>query len=299
MRKILTIDVGGTFTKYAVAEGVRSFKLVAKDKTPTTKTSHEDFLASLTNIFKANEGVEGIALSMPGLIDTERGVCISSGALNFSNGHCIVEELQSMCGDIPVTVENDANCAALAEVKSGSLTDVKDAFVLVFGTGVGGAFIHNREIYRGAHYCAGEVSFTLKNINAVMNEENIYGNDIGALAFQKNCAKILGMPLEEVTGEMIFGLIDDNDDEMLDALYKFAHGVAVKIFNLQMLFDPERFALGGGISEQQSFIDAVQDQVDELCRNALPYLPRPEVVACKYHNDANLLGALYRYLKKV
>ena len=298
MRKILTIDVGGTFTKYAVVAGTRSFKILKRDRIPTEKKSHEDFLISLTNIFKANDDVEGIALSMPGLIDTQRGVCISSGALNFSNGHCIVEELQGMCGNVPVTVENDANCAALAEVKSGSLTDVKDAFVLVFGTAVGGAFIHNREIYRGAHHCAGEVSFTLKSINAAMNEENIYGKDIGALAFQKNCAKRLGMPLEEVSGEMIFALINDNDDEMLDALYKFAHGVAVKIFNLQMLFDPERFALGGGISEQQSFIDAVQDQVDELSKNALPYLPRPEVVACKYHNDANLIGALYRHLRK-
>ncbi len=297
MRKILAVDVGGTFTKYAVVTGARSFKIVARDKIPTERKSHEDFLRSLTNIFKVNKDVEGFALSMPGLIDTEQGVCISSGLLDFANGHCIAEELQNMCG-VPVTVENDANCAALAEVKSGNLTDVKDAFVLVFGSSVGGAFIHNREIYRGAHHCAGEVAFTLKSINAAMNEENIYGKDLSVLAFQKNCAEILGLPPEEVTGEMIFNLINDNDDEMLEALYKFAHGVAVKIFNLQMLFDPERFALGGGISEQQSFIDAVQDKIDELSRNALPYLPRPEVVACKYHNDANLLGALYRHLRK-
>lgn len=297
MRKILTVDVGGTFTKYAVVTGARSFKIVKRDKIPTQRKSHEDFLRSLTNIFKANDDVEGLALSMPGLIDTQQGVCISSGLLDFSNGHCIAEELQNMCG-VPVTVENDANCAALAEVRSGSLTDVKDAFVLVFGSSVGGAFIHNREIYRGAHHCAGEVAFTLKSIDATMNEENIYGKDLSAVAFQRHCAEILGLPPEEVTGEMVFNLINDNDDDMLEALYKFAHGVAVKIFNLQMLFDPERFALGGGISEQQSFIDAVQDKIDELSQNALPYLPRPEVVACKYHNDANLLGALYRHLRK-
>ena len=71
-----------------------------------------------------------------------------------------------------------------------------------------------------------------------------------------------------------------------------------KIFNLQMLFDPERFALGGGISKRQSFIDAVNDKIDELLENAPEFLPRPQVVACKYHNDANLFGALYRYLKK-
>lgn len=296
MRKILTIDVGGTFIKYAVVTGIRSFKIADKNRIPTPKKDHATFLNKLAEIFHSCEASEGIAVSMPGLIDTKRGVCLSSGALDFSNGHCIAEELQAMCG-VPVTIENDANCAALAEVRSGSLSDVKDAIVLVFGTAVGGALIRNREIYRGVHNCAGEISFTLKSMDSTVNSENFYGNNIGALAFQKSCAKVLGLPEDEITGEMIFKLIDENDDDILDALYKFAHGIAVKIFNLQMIFDPERFALGGGISEQQSFIDAVQDQLDELCAKAPDYLPRPEVVACRYRNDANLLGALYRYLK--
>lgn len=297
MRKVLTIDVGGTFTKFAVMQGVATFEIIEKGKNPTVRKNHEDFMESLADIFNAYDDVEGIALSMPGLIDTDKGICISSGALNFANGHCVTEELLALCG-VPVTVENDANCAALAEIKSGSLTDVNDAFVLVFGTAVGGAFIHNREIYRGAHNCAGEVSYTLKSSIAVMTDKNLYANDIGAYAFQKSCAKVLKMPLDKVSAEMIFNLIEENNDDILDALYRYAHCVAVKIFNLQMLFDPERFALGGGISEKQSFIDAVQDKLDELCEKAPVYLPRPQIVACKYHNDANLYGALYRYLKK-
>lgn len=298
MRKILTIDIGGTFIKYAVVSGVRSFKVNAKEKIPTPKKDHAELMAKLAAIFNASEDVEGIAISMPGIIDTDRGVCISSSALNFSNGHCIAEELQAMCGGVAVTIENDATCAAIAEVKSGSLSDVKDGFVLVFGTSVGGAFVHNREVLRGSHFCAGEVAFTLKSSISVVSDKNFYGNDMSAIAFQKICAKTLGMPPDEVTNEMIFELIEENDDDILDALYKYAHGIAVKIFNLQMLFDPERFALGGGISERQSFIDAVNDKIDELHGNAPEFMPRPEVVACKYHNDANLLGALYRFLKR-
>lgn len=295
MRKILTIDVGGTFTKFAVARGEKTFELVAKNKIPTEKKNHEEFLQSLAEIFHAHNDAEGIALSMPGLIDTERGICISSGVLNFSNGHCIAEELEKICG-VPVTVENDANCAALAEVRTGSLVDVKDGFVLVFGTAVGGAFVHNGEVYRGAHHCAGEVSFTLRSIDAEVCEENFCGNNLGTLALIKSCAKILDKPPEDVTGEMIFDLVDAGDKKIFDALNKFAYGVAVKIFNLQLLFDPERFALGGGISAQQSFIDAIQKNLDEICAKSLDYLPRPQIVACKYHNDANLLGALYCYL---
>lgn len=296
MRKILAIDIGGTFTKYALMEGTRTFKIVAKDKVATVNTNHAEFMRGLVEIFNAHSDVEGIALSMPGLIDTDAGICLAWELMKFNNGCNIAEELKNFCG-VPVTVENDANCAALAEVKSGALTDVNDAFVLVFGTSIGGAFIRNRKIYRGAHHCAGEVAFTLKSSTAVTTDENFYTCDISALAFKEMCADVLKVPTEKISAEKIFELIADKDSAMLDVLHRYAHGVAVKIFNLQMLFDPERFALGGGISAQKIFIDAVNSELDELFKTAPKYLPRPQVVACKYHNDANLFGALYRYLK--
>ncbi len=296
MKKILTIDVGGTFTKFAVMSGTRTFKITTQDKIPTPKKSHEEFLNALADIFNRFDDVEGIALSSTGIIDSERGVCLMSSNLPFLSGHCLAEEIQNMCG-VPVTVENDANCAALAEVKSGCLVGVNDAFVLVFGTSVGGAFVCNKEIYRGAHFCAGEVALTLKSINSVVSDKNFYANDISAAALLKSCAKVLGMPEEEISADMVFDLIDENDDDMLDCLYKYAAGVAVKIFNLQMLFDPERIAIGGAVSSRQSFINAIQDNVDELYKKIPPEVPRPEIVPCKIGNDAHLFGALYRYLR--
>ena len=297
MRKILTIDVGGTFTKYALMTGSRNFEIAFKNKLATARNSHEDFIAQLAKIFSYYSDVEGISISLPGIIDSNNGICLAAELFPFNNGRRITTELRTLC-DVPVVIENDANCAALAEIKSGALTDVKDAFVLVFGSMVGGAVVRNGKIYRGAHFCAGEVSFTLKSSISVMSEKNFYHNDISAMAFKKNCAKLLGMKPDKVSVEMIFDLIDEKDPEMCVALNKYTHAVAVKIYNLQMLFDPERFALGGGISEQQIFIDAVNDKLNELCKNAPAYLPRPQVVACKYHNDANLFGALYRYLQK-
>ncbi len=297
MKKILSIDVGGTFIKYALMTGTRSFKIVAKNKIPTPKKNHEEFLAGLAEIFNAHSDAEGIALSMPGLIDTDKGICISSGALDFNNGHCIAEELEKICG-VRVTVENDANCAAIAEVKSGSLVGVKNAFVMVFGTSIGGAFICNGKIYRGSNFCAGEIAPTFQNIGEAADEKNTYHYALSAVKFQERCAKILGRDSKEVTGEMIFDLIEAGNVDMRDELNKFAYGVATKIFNLQMLFDPERFALGGGISSRQSFIDAVKTKLDEISAVSLDYLPRPKIVACKYRNDANLFGALYHYLKK-
>ena len=293
MRKILAIDIGGTFIKCGVMTGSRVFKLAAQDKVPTPKENHEELLKTLADIFSKHSDAEGIALAMPGLIDTKNGVCISSGALNFSNGHSITEELQNMCG-VRVTVENDANCAALAEAKAGSLADVRNGFVMVFGTSIGGAFICNKKLYRGSHFSAGEIAYTFQN----PADKETYHKVMSAVVFKEKCAAILNLPPEDVSGEMVFNLIAENNSAMRDALYQYAHGVAVKIFNIQLLFDPERIAIGGGISQQQSFIDAIQDNLDELYKDALDCLPRPEIVVCKFHNDANLFGALYHYLRK-
>ena len=128
MKKFLTIDVGGTFTKFAVMSGTRTFKITTRDKIPTPKKNHEEFLNALADIFNKFDDVEGIALSSTGIIDSARGVCLMSSNLPFLGGHCLAEELQAMCS-VPVTVENDANCAALAEIKSGCLVGVNDAFV--------------------------------------------------------------------------------------------------------------------------------------------------------------------------
>ncbi|MCR5833796.1 MAG: ROK family protein [Selenomonadaceae bacterium] len=292
MRKILTVDVGGTFTKYAVMSGDEAFTITARAKTPTVRKSHEDFLSGIVKIFNQCNDIEGIGLSLPGMIDVQKGIWISSDALPCNNNSNIVEDLQKLCG-VPVTIENDANCAALAEAVSGSLKDVKEGFVLVFGTGVGGAFVLDKKIYHGAHNFSCEVSFTLKDLYGDASGKNFYSRDISALAFQKTCAEILK---QQVNGEMIFDLIERGDEKLTAALHRFAHAIAVKIFNLQMLFDPARFAIGGGISARKSFIDAIKYEVNNLYDKAPKYLPRPDIVPCHYLNDANLFGAFCHYL---
>ena len=56
-------------------------------------------------------------------------------------------------------MENDAKCAALAEATVGSLKDVNDGFVLIFGTMIGGGYIKDHKVHRGLHFSAGEVSY--------------------------------------------------------------------------------------------------------------------------------------------
>ena len=143
--KILVIDVGGTFIKYAVMN--ETAEIFERGKIPTPLESHEEFLQEIVKLYKLS-GCEGIAISLPGIIDSERGFCVTSGFIEHNSEKFLADELKNLCG-AKVTLENDAKCAALAEAKIGSLADVDTGFVMVFGTAVGGSFVKGGKVYHG------------------------------------------------------------------------------------------------------------------------------------------------------
>ena len=68
------------------------------------------------------------------------------GSLTYADGLHLVKNLQDRV-HIPIYIMNDAKCAALAEASWGSLSDIRDGIVIVFGTGVGGALIKDGEVH--------------------------------------------------------------------------------------------------------------------------------------------------------
>ncbi|MGX8680518.1 MAG: ROK family protein, partial [bacterium] len=103
----LVFDVGGTFIKYGLLnnEGV----VLEKDKIPTETENKEKFILSLVDVYDAykDRGLEGIALSVPGLVDVEHGIQIQGGAVKCLWGLAISDELSKRCDHLPVAVEND------------------------------------------------------------------------------------------------------------------------------------------------------------------------------------------------
>lgn len=276
--KIFVADIGGTFIKYAVMN--ESAKILLQNKIPTPLDNHDKFLREIFNLYK-NFDCEGIAISMPGIIDSERGLCIESVAIPHNNNKFICAELEKICG-VKVTVENDANCAALAEAEIGSLADVDSGFVMVFGTFVGGAFIHNKKIYRGKNNLAGEIGFMIA-------DKNFVGDTCSVNALIKN--------FSVDSGEKFFNAIEQKNIDALNCLDKFTHRIAEIIFNIQMVLDIEKFAIGGGISAQKIFIDNIRTNLEKVYNNCPINFNRAEVVPCKFGNDANLIGALYNFLR--
>lgn len=156
----LVIDVGGTAIKYACMNENAEF--LERGEIPTPIDSLDSYLAALgTIIHRYDHNVEGIAMCVPGIIDSVQGVCITGGNLRYVKDLPLATLLEERYG-LRVSLENDARCAALAELWRGSLKNCADGVVIVLGSAVGGALVKNGSIHKGSHFSAGEISFIEK-----------------------------------------------------------------------------------------------------------------------------------------
>lgn len=140
---ILGFDVGGSSIKFSV---MNEEGQILRKGSILTPDNLEDFYKELA---AAKEGLaeayqlEGAAFSLPGAVDDEAGVIGGASALPYIHDFNIKKALEEKLG-LPVSMENDANCAALGEVWLGAAKYCQDVVFLVIGSGVGGA-ISERE----------------------------------------------------------------------------------------------------------------------------------------------------------
>lgn len=296
--EFLVLDVGGSSIKYAIMNEKAEF--VEKGKTPTPMDTIEHFIDVVGAIFdKYKDRITGMSISMPGRIDSDRGYLYTGGNLEYNTDKEIVSILQKRC-PVQITVENDGKCAALAEVWMGSLKDCDDAIVLVLGTGVGGGIIKDKKLHKGKHFIAGEFSFIFTNNAAFKSDSShIWAGQAGVSGLCTPVAKVKNLPIEEVDGMKVFQYANSGDEEVLNILDDYCYRLALQIYNLQYIYDPEKIAIGGGISKQELLIKYIRNNIEKHYNNLVPnIMVKPEVVTCEFFNDSNLIGALYNYLTK-
>jgi len=291
--KVLVLDIGGTFIKWARMD--EDMNIDVRGKVPTPQEGREALIETIGSLYDEDTSIDGIAISMPGIIDAEDGYVAMGGALHYNDDFYLRHELFKRC-PVNIHIENDAKCAAMAEAGAGALMDTPDGFVLIFGTMIGGAFIKDHRLYRGRHFSAGEVSYIITGRGGYPDADVVFGNRCGVPNLCRTYASRKGLPESEVDGIRFFADVNADDEVAVECLNQYAHEIAVQIFNIQTALDPGRFAIGGGISAQPVLIDAIRKQLKKLY-SICPYVvPEAEVVACKFQNDANLYGALQCYL---
>ena len=277
---LLTIDVGGTSIKYALfRKGALSQK--GSFPTPTSLTAYYEVLTELVKNYEQLYQITGVAISSPGAVNKTTGAIEGASALPYIHHFDIRGELEARFV-LPVSMENDANCAALAELKFGAAKGIKDVIFMVLGTGVGGAIVIDGKIRHGQHLFGGELGFMLMDDTHSFSE---LGTTIGmANRYKARTGK-------DLTGEAIFNLAHAGEEIAQEEMTVFLFNVAKGIFNLAYAFDPECIVIGGGVSQAEWLIPELEKELQKMLNKfrIAPFLP--VIKACQYRNDANLVGA--------
>ena len=301
MANYMAIDVGGTNVKYSLMTD--QAEILEKGEFPTP---YDEGLQGLVDGLKkvydsyADRNIEALVMSAPGKIDATKGYFYTSGALHYIDGINLGDVLKDVI-PVPFAVENDAKAAALAEIWKGSLQGIKDAFVMVLGTGIGGAVVIDGKLYRGHTFAAGEFSGIPMNLYAFpMEFGNAWAVTNGVGRLVDRYARLSNQDPEKLNGRILFDAANHGDEYALQAIDDYTKTIASGIMGLQFTLDVQRVAVGGGISKQPLLMDYIRKNLTlyySAAQQAMA-LPAtaPEVVPCTFGNDANMIGALYHYL---
>ena len=299
--KVMVFDIGGTEIKYSVMN--EQMNRSDSGSVPTPRDTQEHFLDTLYALYAPHrDEVEGIAMAVPGFVNTETGYLTNGGALLYNTDTPLGDRIREKCG-CPVSMENDGKAAAIAELRAGALQGCTNAAVFLIGTGVGGGIIANGELVRGVHFTAGEYSF----VNTNADEWEDEGKNMACQCSTTNLLQWYrarkGLPADApMNGRIFFDAANAGEPEALEVLERFCKAVAIQIYNLTVLLDVEKVAVGGGISKQPLLLETLRRVYNGLfeSRGASPYmigLPRCEIVPCRFSSEANQVGALYTYLR--
>lgn len=294
---ILAIDFGGTQVKSAlVSEEFALEKSLPTQSSPQTLNQTLDVIDYLVTSVKV--ALTGIAISVPGTVDTDEGVIYHGGLLRFFHGFRIKDILEAKY-HLPVTALNDGKAAALGELAMGHLQGVTNGAALVLGSGLGGGLIINGKLFQGSHFQAAELTFLLPVQMEKVNPSQMRGTTLSAVGFITRVNEVLGNA-DLKDGREAFKEINARNEAVYPIFEAYCRSLAITILNLQSIFDMEIFVLGGGISAQPVLIEEVNRQFDKV-RHEIDFIgkiiKRPKIVACHHHNGANLIGAAY-FLKQ-
>lgn len=283
---ILAFDFGGSAVKYGVWNGQ---EMTDKGKFTTPKT-WEEMKSSLLAVFLGMEQeFEGVAFSAPGVVDVEKQMINGISAIPYIHRFNIFKELEELF-NLPVAIENDANCAGMAEIYEGAAKGKKEVAFVVVGTGIGGAIFHNGQIAKGAHLYGGE--FGLMYIS----EGETFSKLGTAVQMAWRYCERKGVEKETFTGEDVFRLAENGDELAKEEVNLFYEYLTQGLFSIQFSLDPEMIVLGGGVSAKEGLLDEINRRMKEKLAHFELNDFIPQIVTCKYENDANLIGAAANFI---
>lgn len=289
---LAVFDIGGTAVKY----GIWSNDQIQHQDKFKTPDNWEQMKVEISKVFlklqnETSEKFSGAAFSCPGAVDAEAGVINGFSAVPYIHSFPIQSELTHLL-DVPVSIENDANCAALAEVSYGAAKDVDNALFIVIGSGIGGAVIIKKELIKGKNLFGGEFGFML------LDGDFSFSDLASPVRVANRYAVELGLSEGDISGKEMFTRAEQADPIAMRYVEGLKNGLARGVHTLLVALNPEKVVIGGAISAREDLITDVTERIQHLLTKTNAMDVELDLVPCQYNNDANLMGAVVAFNKK-
>ena len=304
------VDLGGT----NVAVGImnESFQLVSKGSTPTPANDPQGIVKAMASLCSRLVEEAGISfddiayagVASPGIVDREAGEVVYANNINFKHfplAKLLMEEIPLKA----VYLENDANAAALGEVKAGAARGAKNSVMITLGTGVGGGIIIDGKVYMGSNCAAGELGHIVIEKNGQpctcgrRGCWEAYSSATGLIRMTKE--KMAACPDSKmherakkdgkVSGRTAFDMSREGDKAAQEVVDTYIAYLACGIGNLINIFQPEILVIGGGISgEKENLLAPLRPlMLTESYGGGL--VKATELKIAELGNDAGIIGA--------
>lgn len=301
------VDVGGMSIKAGILkDGEIIDKLSVITNVGDANILAYDIEKLIKNLLKNSkieiEKVTNIGVGFPGVVtDYTNVTCVNLNLINEN----IAEKLQDKFSNIKIKIGNDANVAALAEQRFGSMKNYKNGVMITLGTGIGGGVIINNELIAGTHGIGAEIGHTIIGQNYYdcnCGKNGCFETFCSATAIMNYAKKLLeenndsilfemcGNNLENTTAKMVFDAYRKNDELAKKVLNRFDDYLAIGLSNIINFLDPEVICIGGGVSGAS---DIILSNIYDRIRRYIPFKESKiaKIVIAEFKNDAGIIGA--------
>lgn len=304
------IDIGGTNLKAGLVNDEGS--ILAMEKRKIAEVSDQkalvEALVALTKSLTERGGltpeqIRSVGVGVPGAVEIHSGAVLYTCNLPLRN--VPLRKLFHRYLPYPLYVENDANCAALAEYYAGAGKGSKRFVTITLGTGVGAGILHNGQIYHGANGMAGEVghmSIVYHGEPCPCGRRGCWERYASASALTRETKAAMQadkntimwkmtQDIDHVNAKLAFDAAAKGDETARKVIDSWIEYVGVGIANVINTFEPEVICIGGGVSNQGEVLLApVRAYAENETRN-ITTGKFPVICACQLHNDAGVIGA--------
>ena len=254
------IDLGGTKTEGVLVD--EQFQVIERKRVPTNQNNGYESILNIikdliSDLKEKNNEKTSIGVCTPGALSKE------SGLIKNSNTQCLIgKDLKNDLEKIleqEISIENDANCFALAEARLGAAKIHETVFGVIMGTGVGGGLVIDGKIHTGRTNIAGEWGHHCIKPN---------GNE--CYCGRKGCVEtyISGPALEKKWNQLtnqnasVLDIIRNSQENAYKTWKnEFLENFGLSLANVIDIIDPDAIVLGGGLSNIPFLYDEGKDLV--------------------------------------